>query len=112
MKKIFLLIFLLSPFVYASSANYCILESEYPTGAQFSSKVSNSCEDNNILVVKLTGSLAERASTAEIFKEYIIYNYCRFDREIIIFPQRVVCQLRSTKSRNNLPQKKKELGID
>ena len=111
MKKIFLLICLLSPFVYASSANYCILESEYPIGAKFSLEVSN-CEDNNILVVELTGSLAERSSTADVFKEYIIYNYCRFDREIIIFPQSVLCQLRSSKSRNNLPQKEKELGID
>jgi len=108
MKKIILLMLMLSPFANANMDNICdykmyleskITEDHYAVFNDYIKEAN--CERNNILIVKLIGS----ELTADMIKEQLLEFsslYCRFDRNRNIERKLLSCVLYDTKPRNRI----------
>ena len=94
--KFILFLFFLSPLVYANDDDFCYQDyGKDVTSAEFNSQVKKYCKDNNILVVF---GLDERG---DVSRNWIAYRFCRFDREILFFRDRMSCQIHSTSGRGS-----------
>jgi len=102
MNRLFIFIFILSPFVYSNNENYCYAFIDYSIDGMKTAQVSsqfkkNKCKRDNILRINIKKFPNNLPIKDEL--SYYAYLYCRFDREILIGEYSLTCVLNSIERR-------------
>tara|TARA_B100000767_G_scaffold246240_1_gene245662 strand:+ start:340 stop:645 length:306 start_codon:yes stop_codon:yes gene_type:complete len=101
MKKIFLTLFLLSPFAYADMDRVCSisLAITYGTSVDVETQIrKKKCERNNVLELKIPKDNRYTRESLLMFSN----KFCRFDRNRSIEGMTLSCVLYSTRARKDL----------
>jgi len=104
MNRLFIFIFILSPFVYSDNENICFTNVFYNSDEYSTQQISRQikeqrCKKDNIFQVAIMDDKSrDTMPIKDELSSFAMY-WCRFDREILIEGYTLTCALNSIKMR-------------